>query len=87
MTLASRLFHDADGRPVLFQLPNPALWVFAIALVLRWTPWDARDTELLWIGRGALIVWATDEVVRGDALVRRLLGAVVLAWQLFVLLG
>lgn len=87
MTLASRPFRDADGRLVLFQAPNPALWVFFAALVLRWTPWDARDTELLWIGRGALIVWAIDELVRGDAPVRRLLGAAVLAWQLVVLLG
>jgi hypothetical protein len=79
------LFRDADGRLVLFQPPNPALGVFFLALVLRWSPWDARDTELLWLGRGALIAWAADEIVRGDALLRRLLGAVVLAWQVFVL--
>jgi hypothetical protein len=79
-------FHDADGRSVIFQPPNPAIGVFFLALALRWSPWDARDTELLWIGRGALIAWAADEILRGDALVRRLLGAVVLAWQLFVLL-
>ena len=79
------LFRDADGHLVLFQPPNPALWVFFLALVLRWSPWDARDSELLWLGRGALIVWAADELIRGDALLRRLLGAVVLAWQWFVL--
>jgi hypothetical protein len=75
------LFRDADGHLVLIQWPNPALWVFFIALVLRWSPWDARDTELLWLGRGALIAWAADEILRGDALLRRLLGAVVLTWQ------
>lgn len=75
------LFRDADGHLVLFQPPNPALWVFLLALVLRLTPWDARDSELLWLGRGALVVWAADELFRGDALLRRLLGAVVLAWQ------
>jgi hypothetical protein len=79
------LFRDADGHLVLFQPPNPALGVFFLALVLRWSPWDGRDTELLWLGRGALIAWAADEIVRGDALLRRLLGAVVLAWQVFVL--
>ena len=79
------LFRDADGHFVLFQLPNPALWVFFLALVLRLSPWDARDSEFLWLGRGALIVWAADELFRGDALLRRLLGAVVLAWQMFVL--
>jgi hypothetical protein len=80
------LFRDADGHLVLVQWPNPALGVFMSALVLRLSPWDARDTELLWIGRGALIAWAADEILRGDALLRRLLGAVVLSWQLFVLL-
>jgi hypothetical protein len=86
VTSGQSLFRDADGRLVLAQAPNPALGVFFIALVLRWSPWDARDTELLWLGRGALIVWAADELLRGDALLRRLLGAVVLAWQVFVLL-
>ena len=75
------LFRDADGRLVLIQWPNPALGVFIVALGLRWSPWDSRDTELLWLGRGALIAWAADEILRGDALLRRLLGAVVLTWQ------
>ena len=79
-------FRDADGRLVLFQPPNPAIGVFLVAIGLRWSPWDARDTELLWIGRGALIAWAADEILRGDALLRRLLGAVVLTWQVVVLL-
>ena len=84
---ASRFFRGRDGRLVLFQWPNPAIVVFFLALALRWSPWDARDSELLWLGRGALIVWAVDELVRGDAPVRRLLGTVVLAWQIFVLVG
>ena len=83
-TSRQTLFRDADGHLVLIQWPNPALWVFFIAVALRWSPWDARDTELLWIGRGALIAWALDEILRGDALLRRLLGAVALAWQVFV---
>ncbi|MGH3458637.1 hypothetical protein [Aeromicrobium sp.] len=83
--MSQGFFRDADGRLVLGQAPNPAIIVFFAALALRWSQWDARDTELLWLGRGALIAWAADEILRGDALVRRLLGAVVLAWQLFVL--
>jgi hypothetical protein len=79
-------FRDSDGRYVLVQVPNPAIGVFFLALALRWSPWDERDTELLWIGRGALFAWAADEILRGDALARRLLGAVVLAWQVFVIL-
>ena len=86
-TRGAGLWRDADGHLVLAQWPNPALGVFIVAFGLRLSPWDTRDTELLWIGRGALIAWAADEILRGDALVRRLLGAVVLAWQLFVLLA
>ena len=82
----SAFFRDADGRLVLLQPPNPAIGVFVVAFGLRWSPWDARDTELLWLGRGALIAWAADEILRGDALLRRLLGAVVLTWQVVVLL-
>jgi hypothetical protein len=78
-------FRDDEGNLVLAQAPNPAIVVFFAALLLRWSPWDARDTELLWLGRGALIAWSADELLRGDAFVRRALGAVVLAWQLVVL--
>lgn len=73
------------GRLVLFQVPNPALWVFIAATVLRWSPWDERDHELLWLGRGALMAWALDELVRGDAPVRRVLGVIVLVWQVAAL--
>ena len=37
------------------------------------------------IGRGALLVWALDEVVRGASPFRRTLGAVILAAQLAML--
>ena len=80
-----RLLHDRDGRLVVFQWPNPAILVFFATVALRWSPWDSRDDELLWLGRGALIAWAADELFRGDAWIRRLLGAVVLAWQIVVL--
>jgi hypothetical protein len=84
---ASGLWRDADGRLVLVQWPNPALGVFLVTLGLRLSPWDARDTELLWLGRGAIIAWAADELLRGDAVLRRVLGAVVLTWQAVVLLS
>ncbi|KRC65468.1 hypothetical protein ASE12_12320 [Aeromicrobium sp. Root236] len=75
-------FRDSSGRLALVQLPNPALWVWLTATALRWSQYDERDTELRWIGTGALIVWALDELVRGASPFRRLLGAVVLVWQL-----
>lgn len=73
------------GRLVLFEVPNPALWVFAAATLLRWSAYDTHDSELRWIGMGALIVWGLDELVRGHAPWRRVLGAVVLGWELWQL--
>ncbi|MDQ3158360.1 MAG: hypothetical protein M3Q98_16835 [Actinomycetota bacterium] len=74
---------DRDtGRSVLFQPPNPALFVFAASYVLRWFTGERLDTQLSHIGMGALIVWGLDEVLRGTAPFRRVLGVVVLGWQL-----
>lgn len=74
-----------SGEVMVAQFPNPAIWVFVATLLGRWSSWDALDTELRWIGMGALIVWAADELTRGDAPIRRILGAVVLSWQLWQL--
>lgn len=76
----------ADGRLVIGQAPNPALAVWLVAAVVRWAGWDGGN-EALWtgIGRGALITWGLDELLRGVNPWRRLLGAVVLAAQLLAL--
>lgn len=75
--------HQKTGKLVVVEFPNPALAVFIAATLLRWTSYDTHDTQLRWIGSGALIVWGLDETVRGRAPWRRVLGAVVLAWQLW----
>ena len=69
--------------------PNPAIWVFLVTLVLRWTDWvpALSRAELTNIGRGALIVWALDELVRGASPFRRVLGVLVLGYQLVALLS
>ena len=85
MPLDSFVRDQKTGKLAIIQLPNPALWVFIAATVLRWTSYDAHDTELRWIGSGALIVWGLDELVRGRAPVRRLFGALVLGWELWQL--
>ncbi len=81
------LRNEDTGRLVLFQFPNPALWVFFAATAVRWSPYDGVDSELRWIGSGALMVWGLDELVRGDAPYRRILGVVVLGWQIFNLVS
>ncbi len=68
---------------VVGQFPNPALWVWFVAVVLGLLELSATHAATVdGIGRGALLVWALDEVVRGASPFRRLLGTVVLAGQL-----
>ena len=82
--LLDRLFRNTKtGKLVLIQFPNPALWVFIAATLLRLSPYDAHDTQLGWIASGALIAWALDELVRGQAPARRLLGLIVLAYEVW----
>ena len=71
------------GRLALVQAPNPALGVWALTAACPWVGLFAdHAAEVRWIGAGALIAWAADEVLRGASPARRLLGAVVLGWQL-----
>ena len=76
---------DREGRLALVFLPNPALAVWLPCTIVGWT--DVLDAErsktLSTLGKGALVVWALDEVVRGASPVRRILGAVVLAAELY----
>jgi hypothetical protein len=77
---------DSHGRVVVAQWPNAALSVWIAALLLTWTGVLAsHKVALTGVGRGALIVWALDELVRGVNPFRRLLGAVVLTVQLAIL--
>lgn len=80
---------DGDGRVVVAQRPNPALWVWALLLGLRVFGSIGDDVEerLRWAGAGALLVWSVDELVRGASPLRRLLGALVLGFQVATLFG
>lgn len=88
--MASRLdrwIRDDTGRNVLFLWPNPALWVFFLSYAGRLFTGDRLDSRLSHVGMGALIVWGLDELVRGDAAIRRVFGAAVLGWQLMRLVS
>jgi hypothetical protein len=79
---ASWWFRSADGSLTLWQLPNPALCVWLVTLVLgRFDLSAAHATAVDGVRHGALLVWALDEVLRGASPFRRTLGAVVLAAQ------
>lgn len=77
----------ASGRIVIAQAPNAAIDVFVVATILRWTSFDRVDTELRLVGAAALLVWGLDELLRGVSPFRRVLGAIVLGWQVVGLLG
>lgn len=80
---ASWWFRSSDGRLTLWQLPNPALCVWLVTLVLgRFDLSAAHATAVDGVRHGALLVWALDEVVRGASPFRRAVGAVILAAQL-----
>lgn len=85
MSLDAWIRDRETGRIVAFQAPNPALWVFIATYAARLFTGKDLDHQLLYVGRGALIVWALDELMRGDAPIRKVFGAVVLAWQLWQL--
>ena len=69
------------GEITVAQRPNAplAIWLVATIVGLVFDPTGGLGTALEVVGRGALIVWALDELVRGVNPFRRILGAVVLA--------
>ncbi len=68
-------------RVAVAQPPNIAILTWIAARAGGWL-WDDRAMELRWIGSGALLVWALDEMARGQSPFRRTLGAAVLGYQL-----
>jgi hypothetical protein len=91
MQVVDWLFRDRrTGRIVVAQWPNPPLWVWIGATVLRRLldpdPGTTARTTLDLVAGVALAVWAVDEIVRGVNPWRRALGAVVLAAMVAALL-
>jgi hypothetical protein len=73
----------STGRWVAGQPPNPALVVAVGATVVRVSSLlpPSTDEAVRWVGTGAWVVWGLDELLRGASPFRRLLGVLVLAWQ------
>ena len=77
---------DRRGRLAVAQWPNAALGLWLTARVLERGELTSLDAGTLRdVGTGALLVWALDELLRGASPFRRVLGAVVLAGQLWAL--
>lgn len=70
-------FRDrTTGEIVIAQFPNPPLWIFLAAVVVRAFATDGTtlDTAAAWTGTVALAWWALDELIRGVNPWRRVLG-------------
>jgi hypothetical protein len=70
----------ATGEITVAQAPNPPLWVFLAATIVRavFRPDGAAGNVLRIVAIGALAWWAVDEVMRGVNPFRRILGGAVL---------
>ena len=76
------LFRNREtGEITVAQAPNPPLWVFLAATIVRaiFRPDGAAGTVLRIVATGALAWWAIDEIARGVNPFRRILGGMVLA--------
>jgi hypothetical protein len=69
------------GTITIGQAPNPPLWVFIGATLVRviFRPDGSTGSAVTIVGTAALTYWAVDEIARGVNPFRRILGAVVLA--------
>jgi len=69
------------GEITIAQAPNAALIVFLVATLVKlvFEPSGNVGTGVTIVSRGALAIWAADEILRGVNPFRRILGGVVLA--------
>lgn len=77
------------GRITLGQLPNLPLLVWLLASVVIWLahPQGWLRVVLSVLASTALALWAVGEVLRGVNPFRRLIGATILAWLVYSLVG
>lgn len=73
---------------MIAQWPSPPLAVWVVLRIAHaMNVFPHHQTAIANAATGALVVWGTDELVRGVNPFRRLLGAVVLGLELRSLLG
>ena len=83
-TFSARWWTGGRGWSGIAQWPNPAISVWFVAVAVGWTGIVddvAHRSTLAGLGNGALVVWALDELVRGNSPIRRVMGAGVLVLQ------
>lgn len=76
------------GAITIAQAPNLVLWIAIVAAILLWI-WPSSgqvSVALTIVLKGALLIWAADEIVRGVNPWRRCLGTAVAVYELTTLL-
>lgn len=68
---------DGEGTLILAQAPNPPILVWMATVIIGWTNLVASEDLLSTLGRGALLAWGADELLRGATPFRRVLGFAV----------
>ncbi len=78
-TFFDKIFKDKDGKIVIWQNPNIALWGWIIFTILTYIVKRGRINKgSQSLASAFLFTWAYLEVLKGDSIFRRVLGAVVL---------
>jgi hypothetical protein len=76
----------STGEITVAQAPNLLLWVVIISGIGMWVfPAGDASTVARMIFKGALFLWAADELLRGVNPWRRMLGGGVAAYELMTL--
>ena len=83
-----RIWHDKEGKVVLWQRPNIWLAIWFLAAISGLIVSHGRIMKAAYfIGSAALVIWALLEIFQGVNYFRRGLGVVVLAATVASLLG
>ena len=74
-----KLVRDKEGNIAVLQLPNVPLAVWIVATIVAHVVHGHLQTLSSYVALTAIVAWAILEFVSGSSLIRRILGAVVLA--------
>jgi hypothetical protein len=83
------LFRNREtGAITVAQAPNLLLWIVIVSGILLWIrPSAGQVSSILTVAfKGALLIWAADEIVRGVNPWRRCLGTAVAVFELITFL-
>jgi len=78
-----KLWKDKHGKVVLWQNPNPLLWIWFISMLLtHLLPYGQANFAASLVSFGALFGWAYLEITSGVNYFRRSLGLIILIWTI-----